>query len=239
MLKLCTCFYYCAMSLARLVMSINTGGIQNFGDAIAASPSSIVVVVVSAGFGLSIIMLAVMHTVFIVRGVTTNEHINERQHSNLNRGIVRNFLNTLCGPRLPSLLFASRRLDETHPVYGHLVASYACSVPVLDDIDADGSVQLTAGAISIDDSEPSSHSVVQIEITDATDSMRGRLDLGGHTSASVSQQGSMQDLRGGPDHPHHVEELCAGDAAPKAEAADPSASLYLAGAQDMLVVSVV
>ena len=108
------------MALVHLIVNAHLVG--SFGEAVRLSPSSIVVIVICAGFGMSLSLLFGLHTNLIGTGTTTNERIRLDQADNrYDRGIVHNFLSALCGPQPPSKLFSRVPLNENHPIYGEMM----------------------------------------------------------------------------------------------------------------------
>lgn len=119
--KFLACWYFFALSLTRLLISVGDSDIHDFGEAIKASPSSIVVCIVAGGFGLSVSLLFVAHTFLIAKGLTTHERVSyDLDKSAFDRGVIRNFASTLCGPRAPSRLHLRRPLAQ-HPLYSALL----------------------------------------------------------------------------------------------------------------------
>ena len=75
-------------------------------------------------FSLLLLPLVGMHTFLIMEGKTTNEHINHRGRAS-RRSCYDSFRTTLCGPHLPSRIFAALRFDIHHPLYGDVAAQHA------------------------------------------------------------------------------------------------------------------
>lgn len=112
-----------ALSLTRLLIDAKSDHEGSFSAALQNSPSSIVVVVVAGGFGCSITVLVTVHTCLVSRGLTTYEHIrHDLDHSAYDKGgCVRNCLDTLFGPQLPSRIYTNTPLSRDHPVHGKFV----------------------------------------------------------------------------------------------------------------------
>lgn len=114
--QLAVSLLYLGSGVAHLVLLSNSDDAEDFKDALGQTPASFIIALVAAVTILSVGGLSGLHATLISRNSTTNEDLRHRYGVNpFDEGCFRNWTSILCGPRVPSRLFARDTLTDGCP----------------------------------------------------------------------------------------------------------------------------
>ena len=120
---LCMTYVGCGFASIALQVSAESGNGATVASVMADVPAVPLVMIISFGFGSSIMALCFYHTNLVLRNMTTNEDIHFRRDISVyDRGNnLDNCIYRMCGPRLPSKLRARWPLVDGKPTNRPLI----------------------------------------------------------------------------------------------------------------------